>query len=134
MNHVLCDDHTIRDYELKDNDTIITVTAATAERMSLEERVSSDDNKAKTKLAWYKLTGFGDCEIDVDYAVTLLIERVKDKDTEAMWMLGLCYEFGMGCDQDIEEAQRLYEESKDCGNVIGEFILNNGRDCRGSGN
>ena len=52
--------------------------------------VESGDNKAKTKLAWYKLSGCGGCEIDVDDAVALLEERVKDKDTDAMWMLGLC--------------------------------------------
>ena len=65
------------------------------------EAVEKGDSKAKTKLAYYKLSGYGGCEIDADEAVVLLKERVKDKDTDAMWLLGLCYEYGMGCEQDI---------------------------------
>ena len=99
----------------------------------IEKAVESGDNKAKTKLAWYKLSGCGGCEIDVDGAVVLLKERVEDKDTDAMWMLGLCNEFGMGCEQDIEEAQRLYEQCQACGNVIGEFFVKYGKDKRGTG-
>ena len=95
--------------------------------------VESGDNKAKTKLAWYKLSGCGGCEIDVDGAVVLLKERVDDEDTDAMWMLGLCNEFGMGCEQDIEEAERLYEQCKTYGNVIGEFLVMNGKGQRGTG-
>ena len=95
--------------------------------------VESGDNKAKTKLAWYKLSGCGKCEIDVDGAVALLEERVEDKDTDAMWMLGLCNEFGLGCEQDVEKAERLYEQCKDCGNVIGRFFVQFGKDKRGTG-
>ena len=62
-----------------------------------------------------------------------MIERVKDQDSEAMWMLGLCYEFGMGCEQDIEEAVKLYEQCCDNGNVIGKFLCENGKDKKGSG-
>ena len=95
--------------------------------------VESGDNKAKTRLAWYKLTGCGGAEIDKDSAVVLLEERVKDKDEEAMWMLGLCYEYGMGCEQDIEKAVKLYKQCCDEGNVIGKFLYKNGKDKRGSG-
>ena len=95
--------------------------------------VESGDNKAKTKLAWYKLTGCGGAEIDKDGAVVLLEERVKDEDTEAMWMLGLCYEYGMGCEQDIEEAEKLYKQCCDNKNVIGKFLYANGKGKRGSG-
>ena len=95
--------------------------------------VENGDNKAKTKLAWYKLTGCGVAEIDKDDAVELLEERVEDKDIEAMWMLGLCYEFGMGCEQDIEEAEKLYKQCCDNGNVIGKFLNENGKDERGGG-
>ena len=95
--------------------------------------VESGDNKAKTKLAYYKLSGYGGCEIDVDEAVVLLKERVKDKDTDAMWMLGLCYEYGMGCEQNLKEAESLYEQSCDYGNIIGEFFIGYGRFKRGTG-
>ncbi len=88
---------------------------------------------AKIKLAWLKLSGLGGAEKDEDSAVVLLEERAKDQNGDAMWMLGLCYEFGMGCEQDIEEAQRLYEECNGCGNVIGEFFVKYGKDKRGTG-
>ena len=46
---------------------------------------------------------------DADAAVALLEEKVKDGDAEAMWMLGVCCEFGMGMEQDVERAEQLYE-------------------------
>ena len=95
--------------------------------------VENGDKKAKTKLAWYKLSGCGGAEIDKDGAVVLLKERVEDKDIEAMWMLGLCYEYGMGCEQDIEEAEKLYKQCCDNKNVIGKFLNENEKDKRGSG-
>ena len=95
--------------------------------------VEGGDNKAKTKLAWYKLSGCGGAEVDEEGAVALLEERVKDKDIEAIWMLGLCYEYGMGCEQDIERAETLYDESRRGGSVIGKFLAENGKEERGSG-
>ena len=95
--------------------------------------VESGDNKAKTKLAYFKLSGCGGVDVDEDGAVVLLLECVKDKDLDAMWMLGLCYEYGIGCEQDIKEAEKLYKESCIGGNVIGMFLFDNGKDKRGSG-
>ena len=92
-----------------------------------------DFEDAKTKLAYYKLTGIGGVEIDVDEAVALLKERVEDKDSEAMWMLGLCYEYGMGCEQDLEKAELLYNKSCKRDNVIGIFLAENGKEGRGKG-
>ena len=63
--------------------------------------VERGEESAKTKLAWHKLSGMGGAKVDVDGAVKLLEERVKEKDGEAMWMLGLCKEYGRGIDQDI---------------------------------
>jgi len=95
--------------------------------------VESGDKKAKTKLAYYKLSGYGGCDVDVDDAVVLLIERVQDKDAEAMWLLGLCYEYGMGCEQDLKEAKSLYKQSNVDGNEIGKFFVQYGIKRRGTG-
>ena len=97
--------------------------------------VESGDNSAKTKLAWYLLSGCGGAEVDKERAVELLKERVKEeKDGEAMWMLGVCDEYGIGCEQDLEEAEGLYKECSECGNVVGQFFVENGRgNKRGSG-
>ena len=40
---------------------------------------------------------------------------MKEKDGEAMWMLGLCKEYGRGIERDIEGAEKLYEGSKEAG-------------------
>ena len=62
----------------------------------------------------------------------MLEERVKDGDTEAKWMLGVCCEYGIGIEQDIERAVLLYQQSSEGGNVVGELLLENGRYDRGS--
>ena len=86
----------------------------------------------KTKQAWLMLSGLGGVDVDEDGAVALLQERVKDRDTDAMWMLGICYEFGIGIEQDIEQAEKLYQQSSDGGNEIGNFFVSHGGN--GSGN
>ena len=75
----------------------------------------------KTKQAWLKLSGLGDVDVDEDGAVALLEERVKDGDGEAMWMLGVCNEYGLGTEQNIKRAEDLYKQSSDGGNVIGKW-------------
>ena len=90
------------------------------------EAVKEGDKEAKTKLARYLLSGYGGVQIDEDRAFDILKERVtKDGDAEAMWMLGLCYEYGMGCETSDEEAEALYKRCCDGRNVIGEFLVEN---------
>ncbi len=95
--------------------------------------MKNGDETAKTKLAFYKLSGCGGLRVDANGAVALLEERAKDGDDEARWMLGLCCEYGMGIEQDIERAEKLYRESCEGGNVVGEFLKENDRGERGSG-
>ena len=97
------------------------------------QAVERGDNAAKTKLAWYYLSGYCSAKVDRDEAVALLEERVKDEDAEAMWMLGLCCEYGMGTEQDIEKAETLYKQSSDEENEIGKFLSENRGDGRGNG-
>ena len=104
-----------------------------AEYKEILRAVEGGDNEAKRKLAWYKLSGCGGAEVDKEGAVALLEKRVKDKDVEAMWMLGLCYEYGMGVEQDLERAEELYKESCVGKSVIGKFLAEHGRYARGSG-
>ncbi len=89
------------------------------------EAVKEGNKEAKTKLARYLLSGYGGVQIDEDRAFDILKERVaKDEDAEAMWMLGLCYEYGMGCDKkDEAEAQKLYEQAADKQSLVGKFLM-----------
>ncbi len=86
------------------------------------EAVERGEVWAKTELAWYKLSGLGGCEIDENGAVALLEEGIKERYAEAMWMLGLCNEFGRGCEQDIERGEELYKQSSEVGNEIGKIL------------
>ena len=58
---------------------------------------------------------------------------MEDKDPEAKWKLGLCYEYGMGCEQDLDKAEELYKRSCEGGSAIGKFLMENGKGSRGSG-
>ena len=92
-----------------------------AERVKYEEILSAverGEESAKTKVAWYKLSWFG---------------GAQEKDGEAMWMLGLCKEYERGIERDIEGAEKLYKESKEAGNEIGEILVKKGGWERGSG-
>ena len=97
------------------------------------QAMESGVERAKTQVAYFKLSGCGGVKVDADGAVALLEERVKDRDYEAKWMLGLCCEYGMGTEQDSERAVRLYGECCEGGNVVGEFLMKNGKRERGTG-
>ena len=97
------------------------------------QAVERGDDSAKTKLAWYFLSGYCGAEVERDKAVALLEERVKEDDAEAMWMLGLCCEYGMGTEQDLERAETLYRQSRDKGDYTGKFFAEERRDGRGNG-
>ena len=89
--------------------------------------VERGENSAKTKVAWYKLSGHGGAEKDEEGAVVLLEERVKEEDAEAMWMLGECNEFGIGTEQNIKRAEELYKQSSERENRIGKILVKNKR-------
>ena len=110
------------------------MTSEEKEYKDVLNAVERGDNSAKTQVAWYKLSGHGDAEKDEEGAVVLLEERVKEGDTEAMWMLGVCNEFGIGTEQDIERTEELYKQSSERGNRIGKILMENKRYLeRGSG-
>ena len=99
----------------------------------VKNAVESGDEKTKTKLAWLLLSGLGGADVDEDGAVALLEERVKEGDTEAMWILGICLEFGLGTEQDLKRAKKLYQQSCDGGNEIGWFFVRHEENGRGDG-
>ena len=88
---------------------------------------------SKTKLAWLMLSGLGGAVVDEDGAVALLEERVKEGDREAMWILGICYEFGLGTEQDLERAKKLYKQSSDGENEVGGLFDRHIENRRGDG-
>ena len=91
------------------------------------------EKTAKTKIAWFLLTGYGDVKRDEKKAVEILEERVKEKDYEAMWILGICKEYGIGIEEDIEGAEKLYRSSNEGGNEVGKILETKIKNGRGNG-
>ena len=81
--------------------------------------IQRGDKRGKTKLAWLMLSGD---DRDEDKAVVMLEERTKERDAEAMWMLGLCCEFGIGTEQELERARSLYQQSSTKKNPVGMYL------------
>ena len=80
---------------------------------------------SKTDIAFKKLqknleTGLK----DIDGALALLNECVKEEDKEALWMMGLCYEHGIGVEQDVQRGLDLYKQSFIKGSEMGNFLAN----------
>ena len=72
---------------------------------------------------------------DAHGAVVVLEERTKDHDSQAMWLLGLCCEFGMGTEQDTQRAQQLFKQAAQQGDETAKLLVvdklknKNGRGC-----
>ena len=90
-----------------------------------------DDNQESmnsvTKTAFCKLSGCEGVAVDAAGAVALLQQRVTEGDGDAEWMLGMCYEYGIGIDQDVDRSRQLYASSRDKGNAVAEFLTQNGQ-------
>ena len=86
----------------------------------------------KTKVAFYKLSGRG-TEFDPEGAVPLLEDRAEKGDGEALWMLGVCCEYGIGMERDTVRAELLYYQSCQTKNVVGTFLSKNNGGGRGTG-
>ena len=84
--------------------------------------MEAGEKDAKTVVAWFKLSGYGGVEKDETGAVALLEQQVGDGDSEAMWLLGLCKEYGIGTEKSVEMGDELYKKSQDAGNAVGEFL------------
>ena len=137
-------DELVGNSDTENNETtklIVDVDSITAEKqVRLDEtdemvfrEVVHATERAKTKVAYNKLSRCGGVKVDVEGAVVLLEEQARKGDSEAMWMLGLCYEFGMGVEQNTDRADSLYQGSYERENVVGEFLRKNSRGERGSG-
>ena len=58
-------------------------------------------------------------------AVAILQECAKKQDSKALWMLGLCYEYGIGVEVDEDHARAMYSQASTMGSNIGTFLYKN---------
>ena len=101
--------------------------------MSKRPKEQQKEEKTTENARWM-LEGSHGMTRDADAAVALLEEKVKDGDAEAMWMLGVCCEFGMGTEQNADRAEQLYLRGVVQGNATAELLAKklknkNGRGC-----
>ena len=89
----------------------------------------------QTEEALWMLEGSHGRKRDECAAVSLLEKIVEEKhDPDAMWLLGVCCEYGMGTQKDVERAGRLITEatqkgSKPAMKLSGKLMNKNGRGC-----
>ena len=98
-----------------------------------QQQLQQQEVKVTEKAQWM-LEGSHGMERDADAAVALLEEQVKERDAEAMWMLGVCCEFGMGTGQSVAHAEQLYRRGAAQGTPTAKLLLDklknkNGRGC-----
>ena len=56
-------------------------------------------------------------------ADTVLQEKAERGDTDCIWMLGVCYEDGVGVEQSVWQAEKLYESAAQRGNTTAAMVL-----------
>ena len=83
---------------------------------------SKDLVKAKLDLA---MCLFRANEGHEEKAVKLLEYCAEAGDMDAMWMLGLCLEYGIGVENDDDNAKSLYDSSSRMGCQIGNILKKN---------
>ena len=72
---------------------------------------------------------------DADGAVVVLQQQVDEhNDAQAMWLLGLCCEYGMGTEQDTQRAEQLFQQAAQQGDETAKLLVDklkndNGRGC-----
>ena len=87
-----------------------------------------------TEKARWMLEGSNGMARDADAAVALLEDKVKDHDAVAMWMLGMCCEYGMGTKKDVARAEQLYNRATEQGNFAAKLLSSElKKNNRGSG-
>ena len=61
---------------------------------------------------------------DADGAVVVLQQQVDEHhDAQAMWLLGLCCEHGMGTEQDTQRAEQLFQQAAQQGDKTAKLLV-----------
>ena len=98
-------------------------------QQKLQEECTAEKEKALLLLE-----GDHSTKEDACTAVAMLDRLAKEGDSDAMWILGVCHEYGMGVAQDVKAADQLYTRSAQKRNPIAKLLVGklknrNGRGC-----
>ena len=87
-------------------------------------RTSTSGIKAETEKALWMLEGRNGMARDADGAVVVLQQQVDEHhDAQAMWLLGLCCEYGMGTEQDTQLAEQLFQQAAQQGDETAKLLV-----------
>ena len=92
--------------------------------------IGEGKTRSRIQLAWKEFLGYDAGDGDI---IKQLNKEVEAKNGEAMWVYGICKEFGIGTEQDMEKARDLYEESENLGSASGNFLASKTRSGRAPG-
>ena len=71
---------------------------------------------------------------DADGAVVVLQQQVDEHhDAQAMWLLGLCCEYGRGTEQDTQRAEQLFQQAAQQGDETAKLLVDQLRNSSGRG-
>ena len=80
--------------------------------------------KTATEKALWMLEGRDGMARDADGAVVVLQQQVDEHhDAQAMWLLGLCCEYGMGTQQDTQRAEQLFQQAAQQGDETAKLLV-----------
>ena len=78
---------------------------------------------AEKEKALLLLEGDHSTKEDACTAVAMLDRLAKEGDSDAMWILGVCHEYGMGVAQDVKAADQLYTKSAQKRNPTAKLLV-----------
>ena len=90
-------------------------------KMEAEQKEQKQEVSLTTKALWL-LQGSHQCKRDPEAAVALLKQATKANDPEAKWMLGLCFEYGVGTKSNGPHAMNLYKKAAHQKSLVGAAI------------
>ena len=89
--------------------------------------------KTATEKALWMLEGSHGMARDANGAVVVLEERTKHHNAQAMWLLGLCCEYGIGTQQDTQRAEQLFQQAAQRRNKTAKLLVGKLKNKKGRG-
>ena len=77
---------------------------------------------SQTRRAYWMLEGSHGYVVDANKAVELLITKAREGDSDAMWILSYCFQFGIGVEKNIEASKKLARKANALQNPVAKIM------------